>query len=92
MADWFVLACPSSALESSAEVFECIEYRDAVRLAHKLAEDSDLSVDLIDYEGRVVRAVGQDKFDGAVGFSSAPLRAGLYRWHDATETYREVMR
>lgn len=92
MADWFVTSVESSFLGDSAEVFECIDYRNAVRLAHKLAEDLDLTVELLDYEGRVIRAVGFDRFDGGVGYSSAPLRAGVYRWHDASETYREVMR
>lgn len=92
MPDFLVTAVSLSDTDAAMEVFEAIDYRVAVRLALKLAEDSDLSVELLDYEGRVLRAVGVDRFDGGVGFSVAPLRAGMYRWHEATDTFREVMR
>ena len=92
MPDFLVTAVSLSEVDAATEVFEAIDYRAAVRLANKLAEDSDLAVELLDYEGRVLRAVGVDRFDGGVGFSGAPLRAGLYRWHDGTDTYREVSR
>lgn len=92
MADWFVSLSRLVDDPDSTEVFEFISYREAVRLAHRLAEDQTLQVELLDYEGLVVRSIGRDKFDGTPGFSCVPLRAGLYRWHEASESMREVSR
>lgn len=92
MADWFVVVEPRPG-EAPTEVFEFIEYRQAVRQAHSLAESMPdrYSIEVVDYEGRVVRSVDAD-FEGTGGFVSVPLRAGLYRWQEASDTYREVAR
>lgn len=92
MADWFVVVeRPPS--EGPTEVFEFIEYREAVRQAHALADSvaDRYSVEVVDYEGRVIRT-SDAEFEGTAGFVSVPLRAGLYRWQEASETFREVVR
>lgn len=92
MADWFVVV-ERRPDDGPTEVFEFIEYRQAVRQAHALAESvpDPYSVEVVDYEGRVIRTVDAD-FEGTAGFVSVPLRAGLYRWQQASETFREVVR
>ena len=91
MADWFVVVDAQGAEDPRpAEVFECSDYRVAVALANRLAEDESLSVEVSDFEGRIVRAVGLDQFDGTLGYTSIPLRAGVYRWQQASETYRLI--
>jgi len=91
VADWFVVVESHSGLDGSSEVFECISYRSALALAHKLAEDGNLSVEVSDYEGCIIRAIGLDEWDGTQGRTTVPLRAGLYRWQNASETYRLIM-
>lgn len=92
MADWFVTVEPKVVSDPEPSlVHECIDYRAAVLLANTLAErHPDKCVELVDYEGRIVLAVGVDQFDGAQGWSSIPRRAGAYRWQQASETYRLV--
>lgn len=90
MADWFVVVEPQGARHGPSEVFECVAYRDALCLAYKLAENENLSVEVSDYEGCIVRAIGLDEWDGTQGRTPIPLRAGLYAWQPASETYRLV--
>lgn len=91
MRDWFVVVDGRGVDDPRpAEVFECVDYRMAVALANRLAQDESLSVEVSDFEGRIVRAIGLDQWDGTQGFTSVPLRAGLYRWQAASECYRLV--
>jgi hypothetical protein len=61
-------------------------------MARGLDADECHSVEVVDYEGRVVQSVGLDEFDGGQGWSVVPRRAGLYRWQEASQTFREVPR
>jgi hypothetical protein len=92
MADWFVVVDAQGTDDPRpAQVFECVDYRAALVLAGKLADgDPDLSVEVVDYEGRVLMALGLDEWDGTQGRTVIPLKAGIYRWQDASETYRLV--
>ena len=92
MADWFVVVDAQGAADPRpAQVFECVSYRQALVLAHKMCDsDPDLSVEVIDYAGRVLLAIGLDEFDGSQGRTTIPLRAGLYRWQSESECYRLI--
>lgn len=92
MADWFITV--ESRLDDDtrpAVVYECAEYRRAVALANTLRErHPDRYVELVDFEGRIVLTPGLDRWDGTRGRCTIPLRAGVYRWQDVSETYRLV--
>lgn len=92
MADWFVIVDAQGCDDPRpAEVFECVSYRAALVLADKLSDsDPALSVEVVDYSGRVLLALGLDEFDGTQGRTTIPLRAGLYRWQQASESYRLI--
>ena len=72
-------------------VHECVSYREALVLSHTLAErHPSADVELVDCEGRILLSPGFDQWDGTQGRTTVPLRAGLYAWQDASETYRLV--
>lgn len=92
MADWFVTVDAAAGSDAPPTVvYECVAYREALALAYRLSEQHpDQFVELVDCEGRVLMVIGLDEWDGSQGRTSIPLRAGVYRWQDASETYRLV--
>ena len=88
MADWFVEVTHGEG--DDVEVFEFIDYRKALVFGASFDGDEDvLSVELVDVDGRVLLRFG-DEFDGCLGRTSTPQRAGFYRWDKKTEQMRQV--
>lgn len=88
MKDWFVAVHLTDA--ASAEMFEFIDYRRAVAFADQHSDSGDFrSVAVIDFRGLEVLTMGT-KFDGCVGYTALPLRAGFYRWSETADRMVEV--